>query len=503
MTTCIASIDQGTTSTRCMFFNRLGGVIAVAQKEHKQIFPQPGWVEHDPLEIWERTQEVIQSTLKQGAVTAEEIAAVGITNQRETTLVWNRGTGKPYGNAIVWQDTRTRDIVNELAREDGIDRFREVTGLPLATYFSGPKLRWMLENMDGVRQAAQSGEALFGNIDTWLIWWLTGGPEGGVHVTDVTNASRTLLMDLEQLAWDENILELLGIPTQMLPRIVPSSDPQPWGYTLPEGPFGGRVPVCGDLGDQQAALVGQACISPGDAKNTYGTGCFMLLNTGEERVPSASGLITTVGYRFGETPPIYALEGSIAITGALVQWLRDNLGLIESAPQVEALARSVEDNGGVYFVPAFSGLFAPHWRSDARGVIVGLTRFIHKGHLARAVLEATAYQTYEVLQAMVKDSGVELSTLKVDGGMVRNELLMQFQADMLQVPVVLPTIAETTSLGAAYAAGLAVGFWSDLEDLGKQWQMKKSWEPEMSIAERDTLVAGWLKAVDRTLNWVE
>ena len=503
MTTCIAAVDQGTTSTRCMLFDRLGGVIAVAQKEHEQIFPKPGWVEHDPLEIWERTQEVIQSTLKQGAVRVEEIAAVGITNQRETTLIWNRRTGKPYGNAIVWQDTRTRDIVDELAREDGIDRFREVTGLPLATYFSGPKLRWMLENIDGVRQAAQSGEALFGNIDTWLIWWLTGGPDGGVHVTDVTNASRTLLMDLKQLAWDENILELLAIPAQMLPRIVPSSDPQPWGYTLPEGPFGGRVPVCGDLGDQQAALVGQACFSPGDAKNTYGTGCFMLLNTGEERVPSASGLITTVGYRFGETPPIYALEGSIAITGALVQWLRDNLGLIESAPQVEILARSVEDNGGVYFVPAFSGLFAPHWRSDARGVIVGLTRFIHKGHLARAALEATAYQTYEVLQAMVKDSGVELSTLKVDGGMVRNELLMQFQADMLQVPVVLPTIAETTSLGAAYAAGLAVGFWSDLDDLGKQWQMEKSWEPEMTKAERDSLVAGWLKAVDRTLNWVE
>jgi glycerol kinase len=503
MTTCIAAIDQGTTSTRCMLFDRLGGVIAVAQKEHEQIFPKPGWVEHDPLEIWERTQEVIQSTLKQCAVRVEEIAAVGITNQRETTLIWNRRTGKPYGNAIVWQDTRTRDIVDELAREDGIDRFREVTGLPLATYFSGPKLRWMLENINGVRQAAQSGEALFGNIDTWLIWWLTGGPDGGVHVTDVTNASRTLLMDLKQLAWDENILELLGIPAQMLPRIVPSSDPQPWGYTLSEGPFGGRVPVCGDLGDQQAALVGQACFSPGDAKNTYGTGCFMLLNTGEERVPSASGLITTVGYRFGETPPIYALEGSIAITGALVQWLRDNLGLIESAPQVEILARSVEDNGGVYFVPAFSGLFAPHWRSDARGVIVGLTRFIHKGHLARAALEATAYQTYEVLQAMVKDSGVELSTLKVDGGMVRNELLMQFQADMLQVPVVLPTIAETTSLGAAYAAGLAVGFWSDLDDLGKQWQMEKSWEPEMTKAERDSLVAGWLKAVDRTLNWVE
>jgi len=503
MTTCIAAVDQGTTSTRCMLFDRLGGVIAVAQKEHEQIFPKPGWVEHDPLEIWERTQEVIQSTLKQGAVRVEEIAAVGITNQRETTLIWNRRTGKPYGNAIVWQDTRTRDIVDEIAREDGIDRFREVTGLPLATYFSGPKLRWMLENIDGVRQAAQSGEALFGNIDTWLIWWLTGGPDGGVHVTDVTNASRTLLMDLKQLAWDENILELLAIPAQMLPRIVPSSDPQPWGYTLPEGPFGGRVPVCGDLGDQQAALVGQACFSPGDAKNTYGTGCFMLLNTGEERVPSASGLITTVGYRFGETPPIYALEGSIAITGALVQWLRDNLGLIESAPQVEILARSVEDNGGVYFVPAFSGLFAPHWRSDARGVIVGLTRFIHKGHLARAALEATAYQTYEVLQAMVKDSGVELSTLKVDGGMVRNELLMQFQADMLQVPVVLPTIAETTSLGAAYAAGLAVGFWSDLDDLGKQWQMEKSWEPEMTKAERDSLVAGWLKAVDRTLNWVE
>jgi glycerol kinase len=501
MTTCIAAIDQGTTSTRCMLFDRKGGVIAVAQKEHEQIFPQPGWVEHDPMEIWVRTQEVVQSALKRSAVTAEEIAAVGITNQRETTLVWNRRTGKPYGNAIVWQDTRTKDIVDELARDDGIDRFREVTGLPLATYFSGPKLSWILENLNGVRQAAQSGEALFGNIDTWLIWWLTGGPEGGVHVTDVSNASRTLLMDLEQLSWDEHILELMGIPPQMLPRIVPSSDPQPWGYTLPDGPFKGRVPVCGDLGDQQAALVGQACFSPGDAKNTYGTGCFMLLNTGEERVPSTSGLITTVGYRFGEAPPIYALEGSIAITGALVQWLRDNLGLIDSAPQVETLARSVDDNGGIYFVPAFSGLFAPHWRSDARGVIVGLTRFSHKGHLARAVLEATAYQTYEVLQAMVKDPGVQLSTLKVDGGMFKSDLLMQFQADMLQVPVVLPTIAETTALGAAYAAGLAVSFWTDLEDLRTQWQMEKSWEPNMSTTERDNLVAGWLKAVDRTLNW--
>ncbi|TFH34435.1 MAG: glycerol kinase GlpK, partial [Anaerolineales bacterium] len=465
---CIAAIDQGTTSTRCMLFDVSGKVVASAQKEHQQIYPQPGWVEHDAEEIWQRTQEVITEALALGGVEAGEIAAVGITNQRETTVVWDRRTGKPYGHAIVWQDTRTKAQVDALAAQDGIDRFRAVTGLPLATYFSGPKLHWILENVDGVRQAARSGVALFGNIDTWLIWWLTGGPDGGAHVTDVTNASRTLLMDLEHLAWDEALLDVFTIPAGMLPRIVPSSDPEAWGWTGLDGPFAGRIPVCGDLGDQQAALVGQTCFSPGEAKNTYGTGCFMLLNTGEKRIPSQSGLITTVGYRFGKSAPIYALEGSIAITGALVQWLRDNLGLIDSAPEVETLARSVEDNGGIYFVPAFSGLFAPYWRTDARGVIVGLTRYIHKGHLARAVLEATAFQTYDVLQAMVRDSGVQLSALKVDGGMVRNELLMQFQADMLQVPVVLPTVVETTALGAAYAAGLAVGFWDDLEDLRSQ-----------------------------------
>jgi glycerol kinase len=502
-TPCIAAIDQGTTSTRCMLFDQNGKALAQAQKEHQQIYPQAGWVEHDPSEIWQCTQEVINAALTRGGVKASEITAVGITNQRETTLVWDRRTGETYGNAIVWQDTRTREIIDALAAEGGIDRFRGVTGLPLATYFSGPKLYWILENISGARTAAEAGEALFGNIDTWLIWWLTGGPDGGAHVTDVTNASRTLLLDLKTLAWDETILDLLDIPGTMLPRIVPSSDPEPWGYTLPEGPFSGRIPVCGDLGDQQAALVGQACFAAGDAKNTYGTGCFMLLNTGEEQVPSTSGLVTTVGYRFGKAPAVYALEGSIAITGALVQWLRDNLGLIESAPDVEALARSVEDNGGIYFVPAFSGLFAPHWRSDARGIIVGLTRYINKGHVARAVLEATAYQTYEVLQAMVKDSSVQLSTLKVDGGMVRNELLMQFQADVLQVPVVLPTIAETTSLGAAYAAGLAVGFWCDLDELRSQWQVEKVWQPQMTPEQRDLLVAGWLKAVERTLNWIE
>ncbi len=503
MSACIVAIDQGTTSTRCMIFDHAGQVLGLAQKEHEQLFPQPGWVEHDPLAIWKRTQEVIRTALDQAHVAASQIAAIGITNQRETTLVWDRHTGKPFGNAIVWQDTRTREIVDKLAGEGGIDRFRAVTGLPLATYFSGPKLRWILEHVPDAQAAAEAGKALFGNIDTWLIWWLTGGPDGGAHVTDVTNASRTLLMDLKTLAWDESILALLDIPRSMLPRIVPSSDPEPWGYTLTDGPFSGRIPVCGDLGDQQAALVGQACFSAGDAKNTYGTGCFMLLNTGEEPVPSASGLVTTVGYQFGEAPAIYALEGSIAITGALVQWLRDNLGLIESAPDVEDLARSVEDNGGIYFVPAFSGLFAPHWRSDARGVIVGLTRYINKGHLARATLEATAYQTNEVLQAMLQDSGVRLSSLKVDGGMVSNELLMQFQADILQVPVVLPTIPETTSLGAAYAAGLAVGFWNNLDELSSQWREAKRWGPEMTTKQRDHLVTGWQKAVERSLNWVD
>ncbi len=503
MAIAIAAVDQGTTSTRCMLFDHNGGVIAAAQKEHRQIYPQPGWVEHDPLEIWERTQEVIQLTLTQGVVSQHDIAAVGITNQRETTLVWDRETGTPYCNAIVWQDTRTRDIVDELSSDDGVDRFRERTGLPLSTYFSGPKLRWMLENVDGVREALMGGRAIFGNIDSWLIWWLTGGPNGGKHVTDVTNASRTMLMNLEQRAWDIEILEVLGIPVQSLPRIVPSSDPEAWGYTEMDGPFGARIPVCGDLGDQQAALVGQVCFAPGEAKNTYGTGCFMLMNTGENPVPSESGLITTIGYQFGDSDPVYALEGSIAITGALVQWLRDNLGLIDSAREVEVLARTVQDNGGVYFVPAFSGLFAPHWRSDARGVMAGLTRYVNKGHIARAVLEATAYQTYEVLEAMTRDSGVDLNSLKVDGGMVQNDLLMQFQADVLQVPVLLPTITETTSLGAAYAAGLAVGFWENLDDLRSQWKVEKQWRPMMEVKTRDSLLTGWMKAVDRTLNWVD
>jgi glycerol kinase len=503
MTKFIAALDQGTTSTRCMLFDRHGAVAAHAQKEHQQIYPQPGWVEHDGLEIWENAQEVIRAAATQAGVSPGEIAAMGVTNQRETTIVWDRKSGKPYGNAIVWQDTRTKAICSQLAEQGGIDRFRSKTGLPLATYFSGPKLKWILENVEGVRRAAEQGEALFGTIDSWLIWNLTGGPQGGAHVTDVTNASRTMLMDLEKLTWDSGILEILGIPESMLPRIVPSSDPEPWGNTLEEGPFADSVPVCGDLGDQQAALVGQTCFGEGDAKNTYGTGCFMLLNTGDEIVHSQSGLITTVGYQLAGASPVYALEGSIAIAGALVQWLRDNLGLIESAPEVEALARSVDDNGGIYFVPAFSGLFAPHWRSDARGVIAGLTQHTNRGHLARAVLEATAYQAREVLDAMEKDSGVRLTSLKVDGGMVYNELLMQFQTDILGVPVVRPVITETTSLGAAYAAGLAVGFWDDLEELSAHWQVDQTWEPMMDRAESEKLYRGWQKAVQRTFNWVE
>jgi glycerol kinase len=503
MTQYIVSIDQGTTSTRCMIFDHSGQVVSNAQKEHQQIYPQPGWVEHDPLEIWQRTQEVIrQAVAKSGAKTGD-LAAVGITNQRETTLVWDRRTGKPFYNAIVWQDTRTKIICDSLAESGGQDRFRGKVGLPLATYFSGPKIKWILENVPGVRQAAERGDALFGNIDTWVIWWLTGGPDNGEHVTDVSNASRTMLMNLASLDWDEEILSILNIPRAMLPRIVSSSDPNTWGNTSPSGPFGTAIPVCGDLGDQQAALVGQTCFSPGEAKNTYGTGCFMLLNTGTKIIPSKSGLLTTLGYKLGDRPAIYCLEGSIAITGALVQWLRDNLGLIEKSPDVETLADSVEDNGGIYFVPAFSGLFAPYWRSDARGAIVGMTRYVNKGHLARAVLEATAYQTCEVLEAMEKDSGVALKSLKVDGGMVYNELLMQFQADILDVPVVRPKVAETTALGAAYAAGLAVGFWNNLDDLRANWQIDKTWQPQMSVEQRQTLYHGWKKAVERTFNWVE
>ena len=498
----VAAIDQGTTSTRCMIFDHAGRVISVAQKEHQQIYPQPGWVEHDPLEIWERTQEVVREALARAGARPADIAAIGITNQRETTVVWDKRTGRPYYNAIVWQDTRTKAICDALAAHGGQDRFRDKTGLPLATYFSGPKIQWLLDNVDGLRAEAERGNALFGNIDTWLIWNLTGGPDGGAHVTDVTNASRTMLMNLHTLDWDDDILDTLGIPRQMLPRIVPSSDPATWGTTRADGPFGGEIPVCGDLGDQQAALVGQTCFDVGEAKNTYGTGCFLLLNTGQQPVPSKSGLLTTVAYQFGDAPAVYALEGSIAITGALVQWLRDNLQFFEKSSQVEECARSVPDNGGIYFVPAFSGLFAPYWRSDARGVIVGLTRYITKGHICRAALEATAYQTRDVFEAMIQDAGVQLKALKVDGGMVVNELLMQFQADILGVPVVRPVVAETTSLGAAYAAGLAVGFWRSLDDLRQNWQVDKVWEPQMDESERARLYAGWKKAVERTFGWV-
>ncbi len=503
MSQYVAAIDQGTTSTRCILFDRRGQVVSVAQKEHRQIYPQPGWVEHDPLEIWQRTQEVIHQALDQAGVSAEAIAAVGVTNQRETTVVWNRRTGQPYTNAIVWQDTRTKPICDALAAQGGQDRFRPQTGLPLATYFSGPKLRWILDHVPGVREDAQRGEALFGTIDSWIIWNLTGGPQGGAHVTDVTNASRTLLMNLHTLDWDDDLLAALEIPRAMLPRIVSSSDPNPWGTTRPDGPFGGEVPVCGDLGDQQAALVGQACYEPGEAKNTYGTGCFLLLNTGTRPVASQHGLLTTVAYRFGDGPAVYALEGSIAITGALVQWLRDNLEFFEHSAQIEACARSVEDNGGIYFVPAFSGLFAPYWRSDARGVIVGLTRYVRKGHICRAALEATAYQTRDVFEAMVRDADLPLKALKVDGGMVVNELLMQFQADILGVPVIRPRVIETTALGAAYAAGLAVGFWRDLDDLRANWQEDRRWLPQMAAPDRERLYQGWLKAVERTLDWVD
>ena len=499
----IAAIDQGTTSTRCMIFNHSGQVISLAQKEHEQIYPQPGWVEHNPLEIWDKTNKVIREALVKAGVKPGDLAAAGITNQRETAVVWDRRTGKPFYNAIVWQDTRTKNICDQLAETGGQDRFREKVGLPLATYFSGPKIKWILENVHGVRTAAERGDALFGNLDTWVIWWLTGGPEVGAHVTDVTNASRTLLMNLETLNWDDEILSILDIPRAMLPRIVPSSDPRTWGRTQKDGPFGEEIPVCGDLGDQQAALVGQTCFSVGEAKNTYGTGCFMLLNTGEKPIQSKNGLLTTLAYRFGDRPAIYALEGSIAVTGALVQWLRDNLGLIRQSSEIEVLARTVQDNGGIYFVPAFSGLFAPYWRSDARGVIVGMTRYVNKGHIARAALEATAYQTREVLEAMKMDSGVQLTALKVDGGMVYNELLMQFQSDILGVPVVRPKVAETTSLGAAYAAGLAVGFWGNLDDLKSNWQIDQTWSPLMRESTRATLYQGWQKAVERTFNWVD
>ncbi len=493
-----AAVDQGTTSTRFMIFDHAGKVIAVYQKEHEQIYPKPGWVEHDALEIWQRTQEVIDGALKMSGVKPSDIAAVGITNQRETAVVWDRATGKPVYNAIVWQDTRTDAICNEFAKDGGQDRFRAKVGLPLATYFSGPKIKWVLDNVPGVRAKAEKGEVLFGNIDSWVIWNLTGGVNGGVHVTDVTNASRTMLMNLETLDWDEEILKIMGIPKAMLPSIRSSAEV----YGKAIGSLNG-IPVAGDLGDQQAALFGQTCFSPGEAKNTYGTGCFMLLNTGTKPVQSKNGLLTTLGYKIGNQPAVYALEGSIAITGALVQWLRDNLKMFDFSKHIEEYAKNVPDSGGIYFVPAFSGLFAPYWRSDARGVIVGLTRFITRDHIARAALEATAYQTREVLDAMNADSGVPLTALKVDGGMVFNELLMQFQADILGVPVIRPIVAETTAMGAAYAAGLAVGFWNKVEDLRENWGKDKEWDPQMDAGERDKLYKGWKKAVTRTFDWVE
>lgn len=480
-----------------MLFTHSGEVAGIDQEEHEQLYPRPGWVEHDPREIWNKTKSVMKNVLRKASIQATDIAALGVTNQRETTVVWDKKTGKPFYNAIVWQDTRTDKICNELAKDGGQDRFRSKTGLPLATYFSGPKITWILANVSGVRDAADRGNALFGNIDTWLIWNMTGGVNGGAHVTDVTNASRTMLMDLKKLEWDHDILKILSIPRQMLPDIRPSSDPNVWGYT-PE-----NIPVCSDLGDQQAALVGQTCFSTGEAKNTYGTGCFLLLNTGTEIVHSKSGLVTTVAYKLGDKPAVYALEGSIAITGALVQWLRDNLNFFDSSHQIEDFAKIVEDSGGVYIVPAFSGLFAPYWKSDARGVIVGLSRYIRKQHICRAALEATAYQTKEVVNAMQKDSGVVLKSLKADGGMVVNNLVMQFQADILGVPVVRPVVSETTALGAAYAAGLAVGYWENPDDLRKNWQTDKTWEPKMNTAQRDKLFKGWLKAVERTFNWIE
>jgi glycerol kinase len=491
-----AAVDQGTTSTRFMVFDHSGQVVSVDQKEHEQIYPKPGWVEHDANEIWQRTQEVIGAGLDK--VKASDIAGVGVTNQRETTVVWDRSTGEPVYNAIVWQDTRTDQICNELSADGGQDRFRPKTGLPIATYFSGPKIKWILENVDGVREKAESGDVIFGNIDTWVIWYLTGGADGGVHVTDVTNASRTMMMDLQTLDWDEEILGILGVPRAMLPEIKASSEV----YGEAKGNLSG-VPVAGDLGDQQAALFGQTCFSVGEAKNTYGTGNFLLLNTGNEIVPSKSGLITGLGYKIGDQQAVYMLEGSIAITGALVQWLRDNIGLISSAPEVEDLAKTVDDNGGVYFVPAFSGLFAPYWRNEARGVIAGMTRYVNKGHIARATLEATAWQTKEVVDAMNTDSGVDLTSLKVDGGMVYNELLMQFQADVLDVPVIRPTVAETTSLGAAYAAGLATGFWSEVEDLRANWGKDKEWTPQMDPQEREKEYGYWKKAVTRTFDWLD
>ena len=495
----IGAIDQGTTSTRFIVFDRVGHTVSVAQKEHEQIYPKAGWVEHNPDEIWRRTQEVIGEAIQKRDLRPSDLAAIGITNQRETTVVWDRQTGKPLANALVWQDTRVADYVSEFAKEGGQDRFRAKTGLPLTTYFSGLKIRWILKNVKGVREMAESGDALFGNIDTFLVWKLTGGPSGGFHITDVTNASRTQLMNLDTLAWDEEILAEFGIPEAMLPRIRSSSEI----YGLAKETAIADVPIAGILGDQQAALVGQACFEPGEAKNTYGTGCFLLMNTGTRKVNSRAGLLTTAAYKFGDQPVHYALEGSIAITGALVQWVRDNLGLIEKSPDIETLARTVTDNGGVYFVPAFSGLYAPYWKDTARGVITGLTRYANKGHIARAALEATAFQTRDVLEAMEKDSGIAMDVLRADGGMVSDELLMQFQADILNRPVVRPLTKDaTTALGSAYAAGLAVGYFKDLKDLRANWAIDRTWKPNLKNGKRDEMYSLWKRAVTRSFDWV-
>ncbi|MGZ6640296.1 MAG: glycerol kinase GlpK [Solirubrobacteraceae bacterium] len=492
----VAALDQGTTSTRCMIFNHGGEVVAVEQLEHEQIFPKPGWVEHDPQEIWQRTRQVIEGACGKAGGT---VKALGITNQRETTVVWDRNTGEPVYNAIVWQDTRTDKICSELESDGGQDRFRGKTGLPIATYFSGPKVRWILENVEGARERAEAGDLVFGNIDTWCLWNLTGGTDGGLHYTDPSNASRTMLMDLATLNWDDELCSAIGVPRSMLPEIHASSEV--YGE-VKSGPLAG-VPIAGDLGDQQAATFGQACYDVGEAKNTYGTGNFLLLNTGTELVHSKNGLLTTVGYKIGDNDPVYCLEGSIAITGALVQWVRDNLKMIRDAPEIETLANTVDDNGGAYFVPAFSGLYAPYWKANARGVIAGLTRYVNAGHIARAVLEATAFQSREVADAMNADSGVDLESLKVDGGMVGNETLMQFQADCLGVPVIRPKVPETTALGAAYAAGLATGFWANEDDLRKNWIEDKRWEPTMDEAKREELYRFWKKAVTKSFDWAE
>ena len=500
MSQYVAAIDHGTTSTRCLVFDHDARVVSVDQREHHQHLPRAGWVEHDALEVWAKTREVAAAALAKADLTPGDIAAVGITNQRETAVVWDRLSGEPVYNAIVWQDTRTDRLCAELGGSTGTGRYQHRTGLPLSTYFSGPKIRWILDQVDGARHRANNGQLCFGTMDTWLLWNMTGGSSGGLHVTDVTNASRTLLMDLDTLSWDEGIAEEMGIPVSMLPQIRSCSEV--YGKVRQRGALAG-VPVAGVLGDQQAAMFGQACLSVGDAKNTYGTGNFMLLNTGTEKVMSRHGLLTTVCYKIGSQDAVYALEGSVAVTGSLVQWLRDNLGMISSAAEIEDAAATVEDNGGTYFVPAFSGLFAPHWRPDARGAIVGLTRYVTRGHLARAALEATAFQSREVLDAMNADSGVTLTSLKVDGGMVVNELLMQFQADNLAVPVIRPVVSETTALGAAYAAGLAVGFWSGEAEIRANWAADRQWNPAMEPQRREELYTQWRKAVSRTFNWVD